>query len=230
MPVIRLEGVTKRYENKALGAEAVTLRIEEGDFLFVIGRTGAGKTTLLRLITRDFDPTEGNVYIDDENMRNIPNRKMPYFRRRYGVVWRDPYLIPNKTVYENVALAMFAIRQPKAVIEQSVPMALGIVGMRKKADFYPRDLSGGERFKVALARAIINQPEILVADEPTANLDRDSAWDIMCLLEEINRRGTTVIVATHAHELVKIMGKRVATMIRGRLFVDVSKRLYGKMT
>ena len=228
--MIRLEGATKRYENKAVGAEAVTLRIEQGDFLFVIGRTGAGKTTLLRLITRDFDPTEGNVYIDDENMKHISRSKMPYFRRRFGVVWRDPYLIPNKTVYENVALAMFAVRQPSNLIEISVPAALGMVGMRKKADFYPQDLSGGERFKVALARAIINGPEILVADEPTANLDRDTAWDIMCLLAEINRKGTTVIVATHAHELVKIMGKRVATMIRGRMFMDVDKKLYGKIT
>lgn len=227
MPVINVKHATVIYNNNVVANDDVNLRIEEGDFIFILGRNGSGKSTLLRLITRDIDPTEGAVYFDDRNMKDFTRKEMPFFRRQFGIIWQEPLLVQHKTVFENVALAMFAVGQTEEVIKMAVPAALGLVGIRKKADVYPKELSGGERFKVALARAVVNNPKILIADEPTANLDRDTAWDIVCLLDEINRLGITVVVATHAQELVNIMRKRVVTMTYGRLMGDVRKGKYG---
>ncbi len=229
MPALTVRNATVIYNKTIVANDNITLYIQDGDFVFLLGKTGSGKSTLLKLLTRDIDPTSGDVFFDEKNMKEIPRKQMPYFRRQYGIVWQEPQLIKERTVFENVALALFVTGQTKEVIQASVPAALGLVGIRKKADFYPHELSGGDRFKVCLARAVVNNPKILIADEPTANLDRDAAWDIMCLLNEINRLGITVVVATHAAELVNIMRKRVITMEEGRLLGDVRRGRYGDL-
>ncbi len=227
MPMIVLQDVTKVFENDTLAVDSISLGIEQGEFVFLLGKSGAGKSTLLRLIARELEPTSGDIQVDGKSMTNMKKRDIPFLRRKFGLIWQNSLLLPDRTVYDNVALAMYATEQPQKLINESVPAALSLVNMRKKADRFPHELSGGEQFKVALARAVVNNPQVLCADEPTANLDKDSAWDIMCLLDEINRCGITVIVATHAQELVTIMRKRVVTLTEGRLLGDVRKGKYG---
>lgn len=227
MPVITFDKVTKVFDHGVVGVENISLRIEQGEFVFLLGKSGAGKSTFMRLLIRDLEPTNGSIFFEHQNVMELKKKELPFLRRKFGVIWQDPMLLPNRTVYDNVALAMYATEQPKELISQSVPAALGLVGMRKKWENYPNELSGGEQFKVALARAVVNNPQILIADEPTANLDKDSAWDTMYLLDEINRCGITVIVASHAKELVSIMRKRVITLTEGRILGDVKRGKYG---
>ena len=226
MPMIVLKDVTKVFGNQT-AVDRVSLEIKQGEFVFLLGKSGAGKSTLLKLIAKELEPSSGDIQIDGKSLTAMKKKEIPFLRRRFGVIWQDSFLLPDRTVYDNVSLAMYAIEQPQRLIDESVPAALSLVNMRKRADRFPHELSGGEQFKVALARAVVNNPQILCADEPTANLDKDSAWDIMCLLEEINRCGITVIVATHAQELVSIMRKRVVTLTEGRLLGDVKKGRYG---
>lgn len=225
--MILFQDVTKTYKNNLVGVKDINLEIGQGEFLFLLGKSGAGKSTLIKLITKEINPTKGEIHIENIILGQVAQKEIPFFRRSLGIVHQEAGLLEYKTVYDNVAFAMMATEQPYELICDSVPTALGIVGLRQKAQSMPHELSGGEQFKVALARAIVNSPRILIADEPTANLDPDTAWDIMCLLDEINRKGVTVLVATHAYEMVNIMKKRVVTLYEGRIIGDVRSGKYG---
>lgn len=224
--MIDIENVSKIYPNGSEGIKNATIHIEEGEFVFVIGSSGSGKSTLIKMLMKELNPTEGRIIINGIDTTNIDRNKIPYLRRQLGIVFQDFRLLPKKTVYENIAFAMRVIEAQSRHIRRNVPTVLSLVGLQNKADAYPSQLSGGEQQRTALARAIVNNPPILIADEPTGNLDPDTAWDIMCLLEEINRRGTTVVVATHARDIVDLMQKRVVTLNKGRVVRDVEKGGY----
>lgn len=224
--MIRIENVTKVYPNGSEGVKNVTINIEKGEFVFFIGSSGSGKSTLIKLLLKELDPTSGQIIINNMNTSQITRKETPILRRNLGVVFQDFRLLPNKTVYENVAFAMQVIEAPSKQIRRNVPTVLSLVGLAKKSKAYPNQLSGGEQQRTALARAIVNNPPILIADEPTGNLDPDTAWDIMSLLDDINQRGTTVVVATHAKEMVDAMQKRVVTLKKGNVIRDVKKGGY----
>lgn len=224
--MIRFIDATKIYPNGAVGLKNVTLNIEKGEFVFIIGASGSGKSTFLKLIMHEETPTEGEVYVNGYSVHNMPRSEVPYLRRSLGIVFQDFRLLPNKTAYENVAFAMQIVEAQPREIRRQVPLALGLVGLSKKAKSYPSQLSGGEQQRVALARALVNNPAVLIADEPTGNLDPKTSMEIMELLDEINQRGTTVIVATHEKSIVDAMKKRVITLDRGELVSDVKKGLY----
>ena len=224
--MIRFVDTTKIYSNGVVGVKNVTLNIEKGEFVFVIGPSGSGKSTFLKLIMHEEAPTEGEVYVNGYSIHNMPRAEVPYLRRSLGVVFQDFRLLPNKTAYENVAFAMQIVEALPREIRRQVPLALGLVGLSKKARAYPGQLSGGEQQRVVLARALVNNPAVLIADEPTGNLDPKTSMEIMELLDEINQRGTTVIVATHEKNIVDSMKKRVITLDKGELVSDVKKGLY----
>lgn len=225
--VIRFENVYKQYEKKDKYAlEDVNLFIKKGEFVFLVGSSGAGKSTFIRLLLREQQLTEGKLTINDMDVSNLTQRTIPKFRRNIGVVFQDFKLLANKTVYENVAYALEITQHSKKEIRRKVPVALSLVGLSHKAKSYPSQLSGGEQQRVGIARAIINNPLILIADEPTGNLDPHNADEIMRLLLDINRRGTTVIVATHAKEIVDKLQKRVITLEEGRILSDVQRGNY----
>jgi len=224
--MIIAENLTKIYDNGAKGIEHLSLRIDEGEFVFVVGSSGSGKTTLVRLLLREVIPTEGKLIVNGDDLSTLTRGQMPYYRRRMGVVFQDFRLLPNKTIYENVAFAMQIVGASNRDIRRSVPSVLALVGLQRKAKSYPDQLSGGEQQRTALARAIVNKPPLLLADEPTGNLDPDTAWDIVTLLEDINDRGTTVVVATHAKDIVDQMKKRVITLRNGNLVRDIEKGRY----
>ncbi len=224
--MIELKDVTKIYENGAKGLMNVSLKIEKGEFAFIVGMSGSGKSTLSRLLLKELEPTEGEIFVNGYNLNELTRKEVPYFRRRMGVVFQDFRLLKNKTVYENVAFAMQIVEASGREIRRNVPAVLSMVGLQKKAKAFPNQLSGGEQQRTALARAIVNKPSLLLADEPTGNLDPQTAWEIMNLLEDINDRGTTVVVATHAKEIVDQMKKRVITMRNGVLLRDIEKGGY----
>jgi len=224
--MIVAENLTKIYDNGAKGIDHVSLRIDNGEFVFVVGNSGSGKTTLVKLLLREITPTEGKLIVNGDDLNTITHKLMPYYRRRMGVVFQDFRLLPNKTIYENVAFAMQIVGASNRDIRRSVPSVLALVGLQRKAKSYPDQLSGGEQQRTALARAIVNKPPLLLADEPTGNLDPDTSWDIITLLEDINNRGTTVLVATHAKEIVDQMKKRVITLRNGNLVRDMKKGGY----
>lgn len=224
--VINIDNVTKVYPNGSTGVTDVNINIEKGEFVFFIGSSGSGKSTLIKLLLKELDPTEGQIVINDMDTNRISRKQIPYLRRNLGVVFQDFRLLQNKTVYENVAFAMQVIESPSRQIRRNVPTVLSLVGLQNKAKALPNQLSGGEQQRTALARAIVNNPPILIADEPTGNLDPDTAWDIMCLLDDINKRGTTVVVATHAKDIVDAMQKRVITLRHGQVIKDVRKGGY----
>ncbi len=219
--MIKMENVTKVYENGAVGLRDFNLHIERGEFVFVVGSSGSGKSTFIRLLLKEVEPTDGNIIINGTDITKIKRRQIPYLRRKIGVVFQDFRLLPSKTVYENVAFAMQVVETNPKIIRRNVPQILAMVGLAKKINAYPNQLSGGEQQRVALARAIINRPPILLADEPTGNLDPDTAWEIMDLIEEINRNGTTVVISTHAKDIVDKMQKRVVTINKGIVLRDV---------
>ncbi len=226
--MITYENVTKRY---AMGVEAVhdvSLQIEKGEFAFIVGPSGCGKSTLMKLLLKEIEPTSGRIYINGKDITNLPKKKIPYLRRSMGIVFQDFRLLQDKTVYENVAYAMRVIEANPKTIKKQVPNALSLVGLLHKAKMYPDELSGGEQQRVAVARALVNNPMMLIADEPTGNLDPDTAWEIMSLLNDINRRGTTVVVATHAKEIVDKMQKRVISIERGVIHSDIKRGVYTK--
>ncbi len=225
--MIFFNNVTKIFENHAVGVQDVTLKIDRGEFVFFVGKSGSGKSTLFKLITKEIEPSKGEIFINDVKLENMSVKEIPYHRRRLGVVNQSMGLLEGKTVYDNIAFAMIATEQPLAQIKHIVPGILGTVGMRSKMFAFPCELSDGEKLRIALARSLVNSPDILLADEPTASLDPDTAWDIMCLLDEINRIGITVLVATHAKELVNIMKKRVVNLHDGKILGDVKKGKYG---
>jgi len=224
--MIVAENLTKIYDNGAKGLERLTVKIDKGEFVFVVGSSGSGKSTLVKLLLREITPTRGRLTVNGDNLAGLTRSQMPYFRRRMGVVFQDFRLLPNKTIYENVAFAMQIVGASNRDIRRGVPSVLALVGLQRKAKSYPNQLSGGEQQRTALARAIVNKPPLLLADEPTGNLDPDTAWEIVKLLEDINNRGTTVVVATHAKEIVDQMKKRVITLKNGSLLRDIEKGGY----
>lgn len=224
--MIEFRNVTKRYPNGTIGLQDATFSIEKGEFVFIVGASGSGKSTLLKLILREEIPTDGEVYVNEFSIHDMPRSEVPYLRRGLGIVFQDFRLLPNKTVYENVAFAMQIVEAQPKDIRRQVPVALALVGLSKKARAYPEQLSGGEQQRVSLARALVNNPSVLIADEPTGNLDPETSWEIMSLLDEINQRGTTVIVATHEKSIVDQMKKRVFNLEYGRITRDVQEGNY----
>ncbi len=224
--MIYIEDVTKIYENDAKGVEQINLEILKGEFAFIVGTSGSGKSTLMRLLLKEIEPSSGEIIINNTRLSQLTRNELPFFRRKMGVVFQDFRLLPNKTVYENVAFAMQIVQASSRDIRRNVPAILAMVGLQKKAKAYPNQLSGGEQQRTSLARAIVNKPALLLCDEPTGNLDPDTAWEIMNLLEDINDRGTTVVVATHAKEIVDQMKKRVITLKHGTILRDIEKGGY----
>jgi cell division transport system ATP-binding protein len=226
--VISFDNVTKQYKNTSAPAlDGITLNIEQGDFVFLVGASGSGKSSLLRLLLKEETATSGIVTVDGINVAKLRNRKVPAFRRTMGIVFQDFRLLPGKTVFDNVAFGMEVIGKPKSEIARKVPALLELVGLDEKSHRLPSELSGGEQQRVALARAFINQPKLLLADEPTGNLDPATSVGIMKLLDRINRIGTTVIMATHDVAIVDQMRKRIVQMENGRLVRDQERGMYG---
>ncbi len=218
--MIELKGVTKEYSKGIAALNGVDIKIEQGEFVFVVGDSGSGKSTLIRLLLRELEPTVGTITVMGQELGQLTHNQIPFYRRKIGVVFQDFRLLKDRNVYENIAFALRVTETPTRVIKKKVPAALSLVGLAQKYKSYPRELSGGEQQRVAIARAIVNEPSILLADEPTGNLDPANSWEIMKLLEEANERGTTVIVVTHNHEIVKAMKKRVITMKKGIIVSD----------
>lgn len=218
--MIKLEHVSKSYTAGIPALNDVSLDIEEGEFVFIVGDSGSGKSTLIKLLLKELEPTEGTITINNKKLNKIKRRQIPKFRRNIGVVFQDFRLLKDRNLYDNVAFAQKVIGESNRSIKKNVPSMLSMVGLAAKYRSYPRQLSGGEQQRVAIARALINEPKILLADEPTGNLDNHNAWEIMKLLEEINSRGTTVVVVTHNLEIVKAMNKRVITMKKGVVVED----------
>lgn len=218
--MIQFKNIGKKYDNGVVALSDINVSIKKGEFVFIVGPSGAGKSTFLKLILKEENPTSGNIYLAGEDVTNIRNRRIPYIRRNLGVVFQDFRLLDNKTVYENVSFAMEIVGADTRNIRRNVPMALAMVGLSDKARFYPDELSGGEHQRVSIARAIVNNPPILIADEPTGNLDPETSWGIMEVLEDINRQGTTILMATHADNIVNKMKKRVITIDGGKVVKD----------
>jgi cell division transport system ATP-binding protein len=227
-PVIRFEKVTKAYAGQSRAAlEQVSVDIEKGEFVFLVGASGSGKSTFLRLILREYRPTEGRVYVAGKEINRLAGWKVPRLRRQIGTVFQDFRLLQNKTVSENVAFALQVIGRSRADIARLVPETLELVGLEGKEDRLPDELSGGEQQRVAIARAFVNRPMILIADEPTGNLDPNTSVGIMKLLDRINRTGTTVLMATHDAGIVDQMRKRVIELEDGRVVRDQARGVYG---
>jgi cell division transport system ATP-binding protein len=224
--MVKFTNVTKKYSNGTLALSKVNISIAKGEFVFIVGQSGSGKTTLIKLILKEENPTEGEILVNGYEVSSMNRKEVPYLRRSLGVVFQDFRLLLDKTVYENVAFAMQITEALPKEIRRQVPMALALVGLSRKADMYPAQLSGGEQQRIALARAIVNNPALLIADEPTGNLDPDTAWEIMKLLTEINHRGTTVIVATHEKGIVDALKKRVIAIDKGIIVRDQQKGKY----
>jgi len=225
--MIELQNVTKTYRAGTVALRDVSLQIDKGEFVFVVGASGSGKTTLLRLLLREELPESGRILEAGRDIVNLPKWRVPYLRRNIGCVFQDFRLLPNKTVFENVAFGLEVIGRPATVINQQVPQILELVGLSHKSLSMPNELSGGEQQRVAVARAFVNRPLILLADEPTGNLDPTNSEGIMALLDRINRTGTTVVVATHDKVLVDRMRRRVIELDEGRLIRDQARGVYG---
>ncbi len=224
--MIVFNNVTKSYGTN-IGIQDVSVKIDKGDFVFLVGPSGAGKSTFIRLILKEIDAERGSIKFNGMEITKMSNRQIPKLRRSTGIVFQDFRLLPQKTVFENVAFAMEILHMSQRSIRRHVPQVLSLVGISSKANKYPHELSAGEQQRVAIARAIINNPTVLIADEPTGNLDPDTAWEIMKLLEQINLRGTTIVMVTHAKDIVDRMGKRVIAIEKGRIARDDSNGGYG---
>ena len=226
--MISVQNVTKKYKGTPRPAlDHVSLEIEKGDFVFLVGASGSGKSSLMRLMLREDIPNSGSVHVLGENLVGLPARRVPFFRRKLGVVFQDFRLLPNKTVAQNVAFSLEVIGKSQGFIQEAVPDVLGLVGLAEKADRLPSELSGGEQQRVALARAIVNKPAILLADEPTGNLDPTTSEEIMALINSINLAGTTVVMATHDRSIVDKMQRRVVELSQGQIIRDQTSGGYG---
>jgi len=225
--VIEMQDVWKTYPDGTQALRGINVKINPHEFVYVVGPSGSGKSTFMKLIYREERPTKGQLFVNGFNLEKLKQRKIPFVRRNIGVVFQDFKLLPKMTVYENVAFAMEVIEAPKRVIKKRVPEVLELVRLKDKASSYPNQLSGGEQQRVAIARAIVNNPAVIIADEPTGNLDPDTSWEIMRLLEEINFRGATVVMATHNKEIVNTMRKRVIAIERGVIARDEARGEYG---
>ena len=219
--MIEFRNVSKVYaSNQAHALDEVSLSIDKGEFVFIVGASGAGKSTFLKLIMHEETPTSGKIIVNGMHLENLKRRKVPYLRRTMGIVFQDFRLISKMTVYENVAFAMRCIGKRNSTIKKRVPYILDLVGLGNKANDHPSELSGGEQQRVSLARALVNNPELIIADEPTGNIDPEMSYEIIELLSEINKRGTTVLVVTHEHDLVQSFGKRVIKIEGGKVISD----------
>ena len=224
--MIQFKNVSKIYENGTKALSNINISIGRGEFVFLVGASGAGKSTAIKLILKEIEPSKGTIIVDRKDITKLRKKEIPYYRRNIGVVFQDFRLLPDKTIYENVAFAMEIVEAREKDIKKRVPSILAMVGLADNANSYPHQLSGGEQQRATLARAMVNNPSILVADEPTGNLDPDTAIDIMRIINMINHRGTTVIMATHASEIVNAMKKRVITFKKGVVIRDQEKGGY----
>jgi cell division transport system ATP-binding protein len=224
--MIEMQDVWKEYPNGTTAIKGISIQIGKGEFVYVVGPSGAGKSTFIKLMYREERPTKGHIFVNGFNIERLPNRKVPYLRRNIGVVFQDFKLLPKLTVYENVAFALEVIGSTGKTIRRKVRDALEWVGLGDKIDKLPSQLSGGEQQRVAVARALVNTPQVIIADEPTGNLDPDTSWGIMKLLQRINDRGTTIVMATHNKESVNTMRKRVIAIESGTVARDEQKGLY----
>lgn len=224
--MIEFRNVNKTYDTGTVAVNNANFKIDKGEFAFLVGSSGSGKSTLIKMILKEEEPTSGNIIINGKDTTFLKAKRIPYLRRSMGVVFQDFRLLPDKTVYENVAFAMHIVKATPRHIRRQVPMVLSLVGLSDKSKVYPNELSGGEQQRVALARALVNNPSMLIADEPTGNLDPDTAWEIMNLLNDINLRGTTIVVATHAKDIVDKMKKRVIQIDKGNIIRDDKKGGY----
>lgn len=225
-PMITMEHVSNKYENNVLALNDINVTIYKGEFVFVVGPSGAGKSTFMRMLLRETLPSSGTVKVNGYNISTMHTKDVPYLRRSLGIVFQDYRLLPNKTVYENVAFAMRVIEAPRRLIQRSVISVLGVVGLKDKYRCFPHQLSGGEQQRVAIARAIVNQPSIVIADEPTGNLDPETTWGIMEIFNRINQAGTTIVMATHNKDIVDTMQRRVITISQGSITRDVAQGGY----
>ncbi|MGD0154100.1 MAG: cell division ATP-binding protein FtsE [Thermacetogeniaceae bacterium] len=227
--MIQFFNVSKFYNNSR-ALTGVTLQIEKGEFVFLVGPSGAGKSTMLKMIFREEIPTKGQIYVCGRSIIRMRHNEIPFLRRQIGMVFQDFRLLQERTAYENVAFAMQVIGASSREIKQRVPEVLGSMGLKGIGNMFPRQLSGGEQQRVAIARALVNKPALLVADEPTGNLDRDTAWEIINCLQEVNNQGTTVVIATHAREIVDTMRQRVIALEKGRVARDEYEGAYAHAT
>ena len=224
--MIEFNNVSKIYNNNVKALSDVSVKINSGDFVFLVGPSGSGKSTFIKMLVKEIEPTMGNITVADRNLSEIKRNQVPYYRRKIGMVFQDFRLIPTLNVYENVAFAMRVVEASQKEIRKRVPMVLSLVGLSHKYKMFPNELSGGEQQRVSLARAIVNNPSVLIADEPTGNLDPDTAKEIMELLEDINKSGTTIVMATHAKDIVDNMKKRVIAIEKGSIVRDDRKGMY----
>lgn len=225
--MIQMKDVSKVYENGAVALEHIDVSIEKGDFVFIVGASGAGKSTFIRLLFREVLPSGGSLEVNGHDVVHMSHREVPYLRRELGVIFQDYRLLPDKTVFENVAFAMQVIEAPRRRIQHSVNAVLDIVGLRDKYKCFPSQLSGGEQQRVAIARAIVNNPALVIADEPTGNLDPETSWEIMDIFKRINGGGTTIVMATHDKHIVDTMKKRVIAIEDGHIVRDEAQGVYG---
>ncbi|OOM10578.1 cell division ATP-binding protein FtsE [Clostridium saccharobutylicum] len=224
--MIKFIDVTKVYDNSTLALKNINLTIKKGDFAFLVGSSGAGKSTIIKMIFKEIDPTHGNLILNDTDVTNLNKKQIPFYRRKIGVIFQDFKLIPTLNVYENVSFALRVIGASTKDIKKKVPMALSLVGLSDKFKSFPNQLSGGEQQRVSIARAIVNDPDILIADEPTGNLDPETAIEIMDTLDNVNKNGTTILMATHAKDIVDSMRKRVIAIDNGIIIRDEIRGTY----
>ena len=224
--MIEFNNVSKIYNNNVKALSDVSVKIDSGDFVFLVGPSGSGKSTFIKMLLKEIEPTMGSITVADKNLSERKRSQIPYYRRKIGMVFQDFRLIPTLNVYENVAFAMRVVEASQKEIRKRVPMVLSLVGLSHKYKMFPNELSGGEQQRVSLARAIVNNPSVLIADEPTGNLDPDTAKEIMELLEDINRSGTTIVMATHAKDIVDSMKKRVIAIEKGSIVRDDRRGMY----
>ena len=219
--------VSKVYETGSVALHDVNVHIEPGEFVFVVGPSGAGKSTFIKMLFREVIPSTGSIFVNGTNILELGPKEIPYMRRQLGIIFQDYRLLPDRTVYENVAFAMEVIETPHRKIKRRVLNVLDLVGLRHRCNSYPNELSGGEQQRIAIARAIVNDPILVIADEPTGNLDPETSWDIMKIFKEINESGTTIVMATHDKEIVDAMGKRVIAIENGLIVRDEKNGVYG---
>jgi cell division transport system ATP-binding protein len=227
--MIEFKNVSKVYVNDVLALSGINIQIEKGEFIFLVGPSGAGKSTFIKLLMKEIDPTSGSIVVNDTDITTLTRKQIPYYRRKIGMIFQDFRLIPTLNVYENVAFAMRIVEASHKEIKKRVPLVLSMVGLSDKYKAFPNQLSGGEQQRVSIARAIVNNPGILIADEPTGNLDPDTAQEIMTIISDVNRAGTTVLMATHAKNIVNDMKKRVIAIENGALARDEQRGRYDEV-
>lgn len=225
--MLEMIDVSKIYPGGSVALQDINVRIEQGEFVFIVGPSGAGKSTFFKMLFREVLPSSGKVIVNGHDLVKMTDKEIPYFRRQLGIVFQDYRLLPDRTVYDNVAFAMQVIETPYRKIKRRVNDVLDLVGLRKRAHAYPTELSGGEQQRIAIARAIVNDPILLIADEPTGNLDPETSWEIMDIFREVNKSGTTIVMATHDREIVDEMKKRVIAIEHGHIVRDDAKGVYG---